>query len=529
VYEIGRSGRLHYFVMEFVDGMTLEERLRIGPLPARAAAEIGAAVARALHFAHDHGVVHRDVKPSNVMLVGGERDVKITDFGLARETGTGSMTESGALVGTPMYMAPEQIRGERGSVGTRADVYGLGATLYELVTSQPPFRGRSTQAVLADVLERDAVPPSRLRPDLPRPLEAIILKALEKDPVQRYGSAEEMAEDLERYLRGERVLARVPSPLARLRRRAGRHPVMTAMVLVILALSLGAVGLYRNLRTRQLETELASAESLLARAAVLHDDQQRPVSPADRLDLLHRAVAGASIVLAHDTGYARAWWVRAKALHRLQAWDDAIHDLDRAAALAKVTPELLHFRIDALRHSRSRAARGRIHQDLVTLLEIDRSTAAWALVVDYLVEVAADVETGTEREELVALARRGLGLAPGEEANPRVVVARCLLFELEGAKEAALQAMQDAQRQFEGNPWVHNQASRLYGRLGLANEAQRAAEFARVLDPPIPDATGLEAAQGSAFDGDEVREFLGSLKQLIDGIEEAKASSRRRQ
>jgi serine/threonine-protein kinase len=154
VYEIGRSGRVFFFAMEYIDGTALDQRVAAGPLPAREAAAIALQVADALHCAHSHGIVHRDIKPAN-MIQRPDGQVVVTDFGLARETGSGSVTESGALVGTPMYMAPEQVLGERKRIGTRTDVYGLGATLYELLTGIPPFTGNSAQAVLRDVLERE--------------------------------------------------------------------------------------------------------------------------------------------------------------------------------------------------------------------------------------------------------------------------------------------------------------------------------------------------------------------------------------
>ncbi|MBL8753112.1 MAG: serine/threonine protein kinase, partial [Planctomycetes bacterium] len=230
----GTRGRLHWFAMEFVDGVTLEERLQVGPLPVQKACAIAASAGRALQFAHDHGVVHRDVKPGNVMLRDGADSgvprIAITDFGLARETGTGSMTESGAIVGTPMFMAPEVVLGGTQAASTLADVYSIGATLYALVTGHPPFTGPTAQSVLKAVTEREPRSPRSLRADLPVSVEAILQKAMAKDPARRYGSALELAEDLERHLRGDRVQARLPGPILRTLQAARRRPLLATLL-----------------------------------------------------------------------------------------------------------------------------------------------------------------------------------------------------------------------------------------------------------------------------------------------------------
>ena len=523
VLDLGHKARLHYFVMEFVDGLTLEDRLRAGPMPIRQAAEVGALVARALQFAHDHGVVHRDVKPSNVMLCANEAGVKITDFGLAREAGTGSMTESGALVGTPMYMAPEQVRGERGAVDNRADVYGLGATLFQLVTGEPPFQGPSTQVVLQRVLASDPLSPRRLRRDLPDDLEAIILQAMEKEPGDRYGSALEMAEDLERCLRGERVLARRPGALKLLWRRVHKHPSGAGMALLILALAIVAVVMGQTLRQRSLEAELLSAESALAQSALSYDDQQRRVTPEQQHDLLNRAVAQASAVLARDTDYARAWFVRAKAYHRLQNYADALQDLDRAAQLGGLSASLLHYRIDTLRQLGSREAQAQLRRDLVSLLDLDGSPHAWSMVVDHLLDLAQHAEAANERDELLVLAQRVLDRASVDQASPRAAVARAHVCELRGDTEGAIAAMRQARAEHRGDAMVQVEAARLFRRSGLTTDASAAAAAARALDPSLEPA-GLEVEaqetkEPPAIAGTEVRSFLESLQVLLDSLE----------
>ena len=528
VLDLGHKGRLHYFVMEFVDGTSLDERLRTGPFPIRRAAEIGAAVARALQFAHERGVVHRDVKPGNVMLRDADGAVKITDFGLARETGTGSMTESGAVIGTPMYMAPEQIRGERGTVDSRADVYGVGATLYQLVTGEPPFRGPSTQAVLSQVLDQDPAAPRTLRHELPPAFEAIILKALEKEPAHRYGSALELAEDLDRFLRDERVLARRPGLAKRSWRRVRRHPTVSGLVAVVLALTIGALLLWQSLRTRQLEADLAGAESALAQSAVQRDDQQRPLTPEARRALLERAVEQASSVIARDEGFARAWLVRAKAHHRMQAYDDALTDLDRAAKVGGLTTSVLHYRIDTLRQLDTPAAAARLRDDLFRLLEIDRSPYAWAMVVDHLVALARQTGEPADRAASLDLAERVLAHAPEPGGGPRVAIARATLFELRGDKGAAIATMRRVRDENRGDPLVMLEAARLFARLGRGGESAAAVAAARALDPSLVAVDEDVTDTPARIEAGEVRGFLRSLDRLLEAIDTGSGRDGRR-
>src|SRR5262245_15268322 len=189
--------------MKLIEGGALSERISILKSP-REAAKLLATVARAVHYAHQRGIIHRDLKPGNILL-DAEGRPHVTDFGLARlasagrEAGEAALTQSGAIVGTPGYMAPEQALGRKGAITTLTDVYSLGAILYECLAGQPPFRGDTPlEAVLAAV-EKEPEPPSRLAPGADRDLEAVCLKCLAKDPQQRYASAQALADDLERW------------------------------------------------------------------------------------------------------------------------------------------------------------------------------------------------------------------------------------------------------------------------------------------------------------------------------------------
>jgi len=202
IYDRGEAEGTYYIAMEFIDGRTLKELIvSRGPAPLTVAVEYARQILSALRFAHRHGIVHRDIKPHNV-LVDAEGRVKVTDFGIAR-AGTSQMTEAGSIVGTAQYLSPEQARGT--NVDQRSDVYSLGIVLYELLTGTVPFNGDTPVEIAMKHLSTVPEPPSAKRPDVPRDLDLIVLRALAKDPGDRYQSAEEMDADLERFLRGSAV------------------------------------------------------------------------------------------------------------------------------------------------------------------------------------------------------------------------------------------------------------------------------------------------------------------------------------
>jgi serine/threonine protein kinase len=199
VYEIGEHNGLSYFSLEFVDGGSLAEHLHGAPQPPQEAAQMVETLARAVHAAHRRGIIHRDLKPANVLL-SSEGISKITDFGLAKQLDVdGGHTQSGAVLGTPNYMAPEQAQGKTKDIGPAADIYALGAILYDLLTGRPPFQGASIWETIAQVVSAEPTRPSRLQPQVPAGLEAICLKCLCKDPQKRYATAEALADDLRHF------------------------------------------------------------------------------------------------------------------------------------------------------------------------------------------------------------------------------------------------------------------------------------------------------------------------------------------
>ncbi|MBI2807217.1 MAG: serine/threonine protein kinase [Planctomycetes bacterium] len=209
VHEVDEIDGQHFFTMEFIEGMSLDQRLIQGPLAGKPAARYVRILARAVHYAHKQGILHRDLKPSNV-LIDADDEPHITDFGLAKRLGEGGSgkTRTGAVLGTPSYMSPEQAQGKTAEIGPAADIYSLGAILYELVTGRPPFRAETPLDTVMQVIDQEPVPPRLLNANVEHDLETICLKCLTKDPHQRYASAEELGEDLQRYLDGDSIHAR---------------------------------------------------------------------------------------------------------------------------------------------------------------------------------------------------------------------------------------------------------------------------------------------------------------------------------
>src|SRR5256714_2059899 len=237
IHEVGERDGQCYFSMKFIEGGQLDEVARREPMPIRGAVELIAKVARTVHYAHEHGILHRDIKPGNILL-DKNGEPHLTDFGLARLVEAES-TITGTLeaMGTPSYMAPEQATGETTKLSKATDVYGLGAVFYQLLTGHPPFAGGTTYETIKLLLETDPRQPRLLNPKIDRDLSTICLKCLEKDPQRRYPSALVLAEDLERWLKHEPIQARRTGVFTHARKWVRRNPSIAAMTATLLALA----------------------------------------------------------------------------------------------------------------------------------------------------------------------------------------------------------------------------------------------------------------------------------------------------
>jgi predicted Ser/Thr protein kinase len=242
VYDIGEQRGLPFFSQEYIDGKSLKDEIAGKPQRFKNAAGMVETIALAMHYAHRHGIVHRDLKPENVLL---SKDgvLKVMDFGLAKNLDSdSSQTRTGTIMGTPNYMAPEQGRGEK-QVGPLADVYALGAILYEMTTGRPPFLAATAVQTLTLLLNQEAVPPSQLQPNIPADLETITLKCLQKDPQKRYATAKELADDLRHFILREPILARPVSRVERVWRWCRRNKLVAGLTATAVLLLVGmAVG-----------------------------------------------------------------------------------------------------------------------------------------------------------------------------------------------------------------------------------------------------------------------------------------------
>ncbi len=340
IYEVGEHGGQPFFSMKFVEGGTLAQE--ISKLKVRSsnlqAVELLVKLARAVHYAHQRGILHRDIKPGNVLL-DAQGEPHLTDFGLAKLVEKDStLTHTMAMLGTPSYMSPEQARGEAKHLTTAVDVYGLGAVFYELLTGQPPFAGGTTMETVRQVLDKEPRRPSAISEGIDRDLETICLKCLEKDPARRYSSAEALADDLERWQRHEPILARPQSALYVLRKLMRRHKGGVAAIAIIAALLIAGItvsiwqaGVQRDLR------HLAEANALQATDA-RNDATVEALRRQRQLIKMHVA-AGNKLVEDGDAFLGLLQFVEALRLEGGDAIREDVHRR-RFASILRTSPQL---------------------------------------------------------------------------------------------------------------------------------------------------------------------------------------------
>jgi serine/threonine protein kinase len=392
VYEVGEQDGRHYFSMKLVQGISLAQAVNRGPWAVgrqgaeRRAARVVEAVARAVHYAHQRGILHRDLKPANILL-DEQGQPHVTDFGLARRVeGGSSLTPSGAIVGTPGYMAPEQASGRKGGMSTACDVYSLGAILYELLTGGPPFRGETPLATLRLVQERQPQRPRAVNARVSRDLETICLKCLHKEPQQRYATANDLADDLSRYLAGEPIRGRPVGPAERLWWWCRRRPLVAGLsAALVLMCGLGFGGVLWQWRRAEGQRAVADGQRRLAeensrQAQQAVDDYFTKVSESKllkvpgfqplRKELLETALAyyqrfleerGADPLLQAETAAAHARVAQITGMIGSPA--EALAEYQKARVLYERLADADPGR------SEFRHALARIHDDSATLLQ----------------------------------------------------------------------------------------------------------------------------------------------------------------
>jgi serine/threonine-protein kinase len=407
ILEVGNHDGQRYFTMKLVAGSGLDRQLADFVANPTAAARLMKKAAEAVHHAHQRGILHRDLKPANILL--DERgEPFVTDFGLAKRVeGDSELTLSGAILGTPSYMAPEQASGRRGAVTTASDVYGLGAVLYALLTGRAPFGGASAAEILEQVRESSPTPPSKVNPRTPRDLEVICLKCLEKEPGKRYATAGELAEDLRRFEAGETIRARPVGAHERLWRWCRREPAVATMALALLAALLaGLVGVATQ--WRRAASNLADARRQQGRA----EENERKHLEANR-----------ALQLANERERTASRRAQARFVAAMAA-------LRKFEAITQNEALLREPHLEGLRAELLRTALG-FYSEFQASLEEDGSPEAWTELAMAHAHAAQLTRELDRQDEALAAYRRALAIvermaaATPDEPELRNRLARC--------------------------------------------------------------------------------------------------------
>ncbi len=495
VHHMAQEGPLFYFAMDLVEGHNLAVHLRDRRLSPEESARLMEKVARAVGFAHEHGVIHRDLKPENIMIAA-DGEPQVMDFGLARDVTTASsLTEQGQVLGTPNYMAPEQIRGDVARIDGRTDVHALGAILYELLTGVFAHRGHQIAAVFDHILSGEVIAPRRLQPDLPADLETVCLRCLLPDPRDRYASARDLADDLARFLRGEPVQARPISRLERAWRRVRRRPGVALLVAALLTTGAIAAGAawsgWRDRRAADEERgrlvdgyvrEVARSghalvEAALARRSVA--DMKGSAAFAAELEEPVREL----IRLA--PGLAEPWYYRGrmervlgrdKEAERCQTEAIGRAEAEGATAGSRALLPLACYERGVIRAFRYVSTQEDRRRELLT----SRAASAGLLEPAPSIPTLADLEAafpeipGMRREAVDDLRR---AVSATGEADARVLVARGILASLEGTAPEGIQA--DLERAIQADPYLTDAYFALAEVVSAREDAAAALEWYR--------------------------------------------------
>jgi len=468
VYEVGEVGGHPYIVMQFVSGGALPEiRSRLRP---REMVQIIADVAEALHAAHRLDLVHRDVKPANIMVEfteGGLWRPFVVDFGIARELDSGGLTVSGAVLGTPAFAAPEQIRGETQKIDARSDVYSLGATLYWLITGRAPFEGGFAEILREHTTADGPEPPSSIEPEVSRDLDTIILKCLEIDRNRRYDSAFDVAEDLRRYLAGEPILARRANPVYRMLRRLRRRPVFAGALAALVVTAVLVVGytVFDRWRTAR---QAAVVQTLLDRVSgieelmrisvmmPLHDSSREREIVHQRIEEIRSEISGLGSSARGPGRFAlgRAHLLLGETESALEdlraAWESGFRSPATAAAYGRALGLAYEKELRASRHVESPELRKRIEKRL----------------------------SETLRKPALELLHRGSG---SDLESPAAVMARIAFYEgrMSQARKEALRAVDAAPWDYASFRLLGDMHAEQAGNLAFSGNKDAALELLR--------------------------------------------------
>ncbi|MGE0712273.1 MAG: protein kinase [Planctomycetota bacterium] len=504
IHDVGQVGDYHYLTMDLVEGVALGDVIKETKLGDRRAAEILRDLADGLQHAHDQGVIHRDVKPANVMLTPSGQPV-LTDFGLARSADldgeTSQLTRDGAMVGTPYYMSPEQASGRRERVVPKSDVFALGVMLYQLLTGKLPFEAQAQVELCNKILYEEPLPPRRHRPSLDLDLETIVLKALEKDPEQRYGAGE-LRDELQRWLAGDGIAARPLGVVERLSRRLERHRRLVLMGgAAAIVLELCAFGVARAAIDVEAERATHAAEQATARLREELEDlvRARAAAEAQRRQDAARAVASAERALldAQRTPAGEAY---------RQALSQAEDLLGRALELP-LNREDARLRVWRGRVRRSLHQHELAEEDLVRAAQLDPKGPLGAEASYLLARMRQDLQEPQRAREVLTAALKRLG---DDHASPwRALMAAILALDTDPPDRVAAEAAVERARALDPRlAEVYLVEARLRRETDEADKLRQALLRAAELDPKSPEAYVGLARSLSGTDLDQAREHV---------------------